>query len=65
MMGTEKVTSQSLSSAITQVINNKQIAGAANRMSARVAKEDGVGNAVRFIDTMAATFTYPWPTKQG
>jgi hypothetical protein len=36
---------------------------AAQTMGKEVRTEDGQMNAINFIDQMATSFDYPWPTK--
>ncbi len=61
MIGSSKVTAESLSAGIKEVTTNESIITAAQAMRAQVQAEDGTVNAIRFIDKMATSFSYPWP----
>lgn len=63
MIGSSKVTAESVAAAIQEVTIDEAILAAAEAMSVQVQAEDGVARAISFIDEMAASFSYPWPIK--
>ena len=63
MLGSPKLTAESLSAGIEEVTTDQSIIAAAQAISAQVQSEDGVANAISFIDKMATSFSYPWPIK--
>jgi sterol 3beta-glucosyltransferase len=63
MIGSPKLTAESLSAGIEEVTTDQSIIAAAQAMSPQVQSEDGVANAISFIDKMATSFSYPWPIK--
>jgi sterol 3beta-glucosyltransferase len=62
MVGSPKLTAQSIAAGIKEVTTEKTIAAAAEVIGKEVRAEDGLANAIRFIDEMAASFKFPWPT---
>ena len=46
-----------------EVTINPQYRNSAEAMNESVRNEDSVGTAVAFLDKIAASFEYPWPTK--
>lgn len=63
MVGSSKLTAESIATGITQVMTDQSIIATAQALGERVQSEDGVANAINFIDKMAASFSYPWPTQ--
>ena len=63
MVGSPKLTSRKISMAINRVTTDANILSAATRMGEKVRSEDGTGRAIDFLDRMAASFSYPWPTQ--
>jgi sterol 3beta-glucosyltransferase len=63
MIGSSKVTAERVAAAINEVTTDESIIAAAQTMRARVQLEDGAAHAIRFIDRMATSFAYPWPTE--
>ncbi|GAB5494123.1 MAG: hypothetical protein Phog2KO_43380 [Phototrophicaceae bacterium] len=62
MIGSSKLTAESIGTSIKDVLADQSIIAAAQALGARVQSEDGVANAISFIDKMAASFSYPWAT---
>ena len=63
MIGSPKLTAESLSAGIEEVMTDQSIIAAAQAMSLQVQSEDGVANAISFINKMAKSFSYTWPIK--
>ena len=63
LVGSDKLTAETIAAGIKQVTSDQSIITAAQAMAEQVKTEDGVENAIRFIDKMAASFNYPWPIK--
>jgi sterol 3beta-glucosyltransferase len=63
MVGSAKLTAESMAAGIEEVTADKSIIAAAQAISAQVQSEDGAANAISFIDKMTASFSYPWPIK--
>jgi len=63
MIGSPKLTADSIATAIKSVTTDKDIITAAKAMSFQVQSEDGLENAISFIDHMVTTFSYPWAIK--
>lgn len=61
MVGSAKLTAESIAEGIEKVTTNQSIIAAAQTMSAQVQSEDGLANAISFIDKMTTSFIYPWP----
>ncbi|UCC51249.1 MAG: hypothetical protein JSV68_19395, partial [Anaerolineaceae bacterium] len=61
MIGSSKLTAESLSAGIDEVTTDESIITAAQVMSAQIQAEDGLANAISLIDNMATSFSYPWP----
>ncbi|WP_127747506.1 glycosyltransferase [Parasedimentitalea marina] len=62
MVGSKALTAERVAAGIKTVTTDQTILAAAQSLSAQVHKEDGVGNAIKFMDDMAASYSYPWPT---
>jgi sterol 3beta-glucosyltransferase len=62
MIGSSKVTAEHLAAGIEELTTDESINAAAQAISAQVLAEDGAANAISFIDKMATSFSYPWPT---
>jgi UDP:flavonoid glycosyltransferase YjiC (YdhE family) len=58
-----RVPAEDLGKAIAQTVADEEMATKAKAMGEQVRAEDGIANAIRFIDEQAASFAYPWPTK--
>ena len=65
MVGSAKLTAESIAVGIEEVMTDPSIIAAARAIGAQVQSEDGVKNAISFIDKMATSFSYPWPIKNG
>lgn len=65
MVGSRKLTAESIAAGIKEVTTNRAIVAAARVIGKQVQAEDGVANAISFIDRMATSFSYPWPIKNG
>jgi sterol 3beta-glucosyltransferase len=63
MVGSPKLTAGSIAAGIKEVMTDQSIISAARAISAQVQSEEGVENAISFIDKMATSFSYPWPIK--
>jgi len=61
MIGTAKVTAETLAQSITSVTTDETIKTKAKSLSKLVLEEDGVASAISFIDKMETSFSYPWP----
>lgn len=64
MVGSQKLTAENIAVGIEEVLTDQSIIAAAQAIGAQVQSEDGVQNAIRFIDKMAISYSYPWPIKQ-
>ncbi len=62
MVGTAKVTPQSIVAGFNEVISDAAIAATATALGEQVLQEDGANNALRVIDEMTVAFSHPWPT---
>uniref|UniRef100_A0A7S0AT16 Glycosyltransferase family 28 N-terminal domain-containing protein n=1 Tax=Pyrodinium bahamense TaxID=73915 RepID=A0A7S0AT16_9DINO len=62
MVGT--IPAEKLADAIKEVVADKAMAATVKAMGEMVRAEDGPGNAIAFMDRMATSFQYPWPTKR-
>lgn len=62
MVGSSKLTPEKIAASINDVTTDQAIEAAAQAMGEQVRAEDGAANAIRFIDEMATSFSYPWPT---
>jgi hypothetical protein len=62
-VGSAKLTAESMATGIEEVTTDESIIAAAQAISVQVQLEDGVANAISFIDNMAMSFSYPWPIK--
>ena len=62
MVGAPKLTAECIAEGIRSVTTDPAIIAAASAMGERVQSEDGLTNAIRFIDEMATSFHFPWPT---
>lgn len=65
MVGSSALTAERIAAAIQEVTTDRSIIAAAQAMGAQVRSEEGIANAIRFIDRMATSFPYPWPTGEG
>jgi len=63
MVGSPKLTAESVAAGIKQVTADTAIIAAAQAIGKQVQHEDGLANAISFIDKMAASFSYPWPIR--
>ena len=63
MVGSSKLTAELIASGIKEVTTDQAIVAAARAIGEQVQLEDGVANAINFIDKMATSFSYPWPIK--
>ncbi len=63
MVGSGKLTAESIAAGIEKVTTDQSIIAAAETISAQVQSEDGVADAISFIDKMATSFSYPWPIR--
>ncbi|MEE8308552.1 MAG: glycosyltransferase [Gammaproteobacteria bacterium] len=63
MVGSPKLTAESIAAGIKEVTTDQSIVAAARAIGDQVRAEDGLANAISFIDKMAASFSYPWPIK--
>ncbi|NRB39930.1 MAG: glycosyltransferase family 1 protein [Pseudomonadales bacterium] len=63
MVGSPTLTPEGIAAGIKAVTTDQAIIAAASAMSEQVQSEEGLANAVRFIDKMATSFSYPWPIK--
>ena len=63
MVGSSKLTAESIAAGIKEVTTDQAIGVAARTIGEQVRAEDGVANAISFIDKMATSFSYPWPIK--
>ena len=61
MIGSKEPTAQTLAAGIKLVTTDQAIAAAANQIGEQVRAEDGIGNAINFIDRVATTYPYSWP----
>ena len=64
MVGSAKLTAESIAAGIGEVMTDQSIIAAARAISRQVQSEDGVANAISFIDKMATLFSYPWPMEK-
>jgi len=64
MVGSPKLTAETIAAGIKEVTTDQSIAAAARVIGEQVQSEDGVANAISFIDMMATSFSYPWPLKK-
>jgi len=62
MVGSPKLTAESIAAGIKDVTTDESIVAAAQAIGEEVRTEDGLANAIRFIDKMAESFEYPCPT---
>lgn len=62
MVGSSKLTPEVIASGIKEVTTDQSITAAASTMGEQVREENGIANAIDFIDKMATSFSYPWPT---
>jgi UDP:flavonoid glycosyltransferase YjiC (YdhE family) len=62
IVGSAKLTAEILAEGIEAVTTDQSIIAAAQTMNVQVQSEDGLANAINFIDKMAMSFKYPWPT---
>ena len=60
MIGSKELTASALAEDINDVITDQAFINAAREMSSKVHQEDGVMNAIDFIDKMAVSYIYPW-----
>ena len=58
-----KVPAEKLGKAIAQTVVDEEMATKAKALGEQVRAEDGIANAIRFIDEQANSFAYPWPIK--
>ncbi|NRB39786.1 MAG: glycosyltransferase family 1 protein [Pseudomonadales bacterium] len=63
MVGSPKLSADSIAAGIAEVTTDPAISAAAQAISVQVQSEDGLANAISFIDKMATSFSYPWPIK--
>ena len=63
MVGSAKLTAESIAAGIEEVTTDQSIIATARAISVQVQSEGGVENAISFIDKMATSFSYPWPIK--
>jgi sterol 3beta-glucosyltransferase len=63
MVGSPKLTAESIAAGIKEVTTDQSIVAAARAIGDQVRAEDGLANAISFIDKMATSFSYPWPIK--
>jgi len=63
MIGSKELTAGVLAKGITEVTTDQSIINAAGEISSKVQREDGVMNAIKFIDKMAISYRYPWNIK--
>lgn len=63
MVGSPKLTAERIAAGIKEVTTDQEIVAAAATIGEQVRAEDGLANAISFIDTMATSFSYPWPIK--
>jgi sterol 3beta-glucosyltransferase len=61
MVGSPSLTAERIAAGIQEVTTDPAIIAAARAIGEQVQAEDGVTNAIRFIDQMATSFSYPWP----
>ena len=61
MVGSKELTTENMAAGIEEVRADQSILASARALGGQVQSEDGVTNAVGFIDKMAASFSYPWP----
>jgi len=64
MVGSTKLTAESIAAGIEEMLTDKSIIAAAQAIGTQVQSEDGVASAIRFIDKMATSFSYPWPIEK-
>ena len=64
MVGSPKLTAETIAAGIKEVTTDQAIIAAARAIGEQVLSEDGVANAISFIDKMATSFSYPWPIKK-
>ena len=64
MIGSKALTADALAEGITAVITSQSVINEARKMRSKVQQEDGVMNAIDFIDKMAVSYRYPWPLKK-
>jgi sterol 3beta-glucosyltransferase len=64
MVGSAALSAERLAAGMEEVTTNQSIKAAVGVMSTQVQLEDGVANAIGFIDKMAASFEYPWPCQK-
>jgi sterol 3beta-glucosyltransferase len=63
MVGSPKLTAESIAAGIKEVTTDQSIVAAARAIGDQVRADDGLANAISFIDKMATSFSYPWPIK--
>jgi len=63
MVGSPKVTAESVAAGIKEVMTDQSIVAAARAIGEQVQAEDGLANAISFIDKVATSFSYPWPIR--
>ena len=63
MVGSAKLTAETIAAGIEEVMTDQSIIAAARAIGEQVQSEVGVENAISFIDKMATSFSYPWPIK--
>jgi len=63
MAGSPKLTAERIAAGIKDVTTDEAMITAAATIVEEVLAEDGLTNALSFIDEMATSFEYPWPTK--
>ena len=63
MVGSPKLTAERIAAGIKEVTTDQAIVAAARAIGEQVQSEDGVANAISFIDKVATSFSYPWLIK--
>jgi UDP:flavonoid glycosyltransferase YjiC (YdhE family) len=64
MVGSAKLTAESVTAAIVDVTTNQLILASVEQAAKQVKSENGLSNTVNFIDNMVTNFVYPWPTNK-
>jgi sterol 3beta-glucosyltransferase len=64
MIGSEELTAESVATAIGEVMVAPSITGAAKTIGEKIRIENGIADTISFIDKMAASYSYPWPTNK-
>ena len=59
-----KVTPEALGEEIAKVAADETMHSKAKALGEQVKAEDGIGNAIKFIDEMASSYAYPWPVEK-